>query len=323
MPAQESTLPRLQIPRWLNFVVLLVIFGFLAQTLVTGWEQVRAFEWQLDPFRLSTAMLVMILYFVGQGLIWTWSVRRLGIALSFPSGMTMYMTSQLAKYVPGGIWSFANVAVAARQAGLSASLTTLMFALNMVLIVWASVLCAVPVLPVLLPQFPLNPGVLFALLFAASVGFAPFVLRWALRMFVHWRHLPERPEIDHLTSFRTTFILLLVMLVLHLMACFAFFLYFSALVDVSVSEGLFAASAWSASWFVGFIILFVPSGIGVREASLTLFLGSMTSPSVATAIALGHRVFTTVLDLLVLFGLFISQTSRPLWKRISQENSSE
>jgi uncharacterized membrane protein YbhN (UPF0104 family) len=291
-------------------VILLIIFGFLIQTLIAGWEQVRGFEWQLDLSRLGVAMLMLVFFFIGQSLIWVWSVRKLGIDLPWRGGVTMYMTSQLAKYVPGGIWSFANVAVTARQAGLSASLVTLMFVLNTLLVLWSAALCSLPALLTLLPDFPLDPGVLLGLLLILSVALVPFLLRWGLQIFIHWRHLPEHPEINQLTSFRTVLLLLIGMLGLHLVACLAFYLYFSALVPVSLGEGLFAASAWSASWFAGFAILVVPSGIGVREGILTLLLGSIISPSVATALALGYRVFMTIFDSFVLFGLFINQLSK-------------
>lgn len=297
---------RFRIPRWLNLLVVLLIAGFLIRTLVTGWEQIRDFDWRVNVLRIGITLIILLLYFAGQAVIWSWSVRRLGTRISYRIGLEIYITSQLAKYIPGGIWSFANVALSARQAGLSSSITLFMFVVNMVLIVWAAGLCALPVIPTLLPGFPIPIGLLFIAALVVSLVWGPFGLRWALRLLVRWRNLPDDVNITQLASYRRVTFLLTTALLLHVLNCLSFYFFLSAMTEIPRGDEVFVASAWSAAWFMGFIILIVPSGLGVREVSLTVLLGAIMSPPVATAISLGHRVLLTAVDLLLLLLLTLS-----------------
>lgn len=297
---------RFTVPRWFNVLVVLVIAGFLINTLVSGWEQVRDFEWRVDVLRMVGASVILLVYFGGHALLWTWSVRQIGARLAYRTGMEIYITSLLAKYIPGGVWSFANVALSAQQAHLSPTIIVFMFTVNVVLVLWAAGLCALPVLPVILPNFPVSITLLFTIGLAISLLAGPFVLRWLLILLSRWRNLKSDLHITSITAYPSVTFLLVAALLLQALSCLSFYLYLSSLIEVPAGDVIFVASTWSAAFFMGFIVLFVPSGLGVREVSLTFLLGLMMSSSVATTVSLGHRVLLTVLDLLLLFLLTIN-----------------
>lgn len=297
---------RFRTPRWLNLLIVAVIAGFLTNSLITGWEQIRDFDWQVNIVRVVSAFIILLLYFGGHGLLWSWSVRQLGMRLGYRTGLEIYTTSQLAKYIPGGIWSFANVALAARQARLSSKITVLMFAVNMMLVLWSAGLCAVPILPVVFPGFPVSALLVFVVVLAFSLLVGPFVFRWFLRLFGRWQNLNDEWRVTGITAFPQVMFLLVASVLLQMLSCLSFYLYLSALVDIPRGDEITVASAWSAAWFMGFVVLFVPSGLGVREVSLAFLLDSLMAPSVATAVSLGHRVLLTVFDLVLLLLLTIS-----------------
>lgn len=290
---------RFRAPRWLNLLILLVIAGFLVRTLVSGWDQLREEDWQLNIVRLVGASMTMLVYFAGQGLLWSWSVRQLGENLTYRSGLEIFITSQLAKYVPGGVWSFANVALNARQAGLSSTIMVFMFVVNMILVVWSASLCALPVLPTVLPDLPATTHqLLIAAILVASLTGGPLVLRRVLKLLANRQHL--KLHLARLTTYPRVIFMLAASLLLHVLNCVSFFLYVSSLIDVPAGKEILVGSAWSAAWVMGFIVLFMPSGLGVREVSLVFLLGSVISPSITTAISLGHRVLLTAIDLFLL-----------------------
>ena len=47
---------------------------------------------------------------------------------------------------------------------------------------------------------------------------------------------------------------------------------------------------------VGYIMLFAPGGIGVREGMLTLTLSEFMSPEVALVIAIAQRIWTLAVE---------------------------
>lgn len=66
------------------------------------------------------------------------------------------------------------------------------------------------------------------------------------------------------------------------------------------------SSSYSLAWFLGFIVLFLPSGLGLREYSLTLLLMAQFGVLKANAsfIAIGFRVLISIAELLWIgFGL--------------------
>lgn len=230
-------------------------------------------------------------------------VRRLSLDLSYSMGVRVYLWSQLAKYIPGGVWSFANVGVSATQLGLPASLLMLIYIISTMLVLCVSILFA---FPLVLLSSELNVAVLPLMMVIVSVFvLLPVVLNWTIRKLMVWRAIHNDVDPSHLTSYPTILALLVVFSMVHFLAFAAFYLYFTSLSGASSSQGLYAAMAWSGSWFVGLVVLVVPSGLGVREGTLVALLAPVVPASVAVALAFGYRLFTTVLDLLVLLGLLL------------------
>jgi len=65
-----------------------------------------------------------------------------------------------------------------------------------------------------------------------------------------------------------------------------------------------------AAWFTGFVSIFAPSGIGVRESIMILLLSLSISTTEAAAIAVFARVWTTSVELLMtLMSVFVNDTS--------------
>ncbi len=290
------------LPRWLQVAFFLTILGFLLAALVSGWDQVVTFDWRLNLPALAGAMLLLVIYMLLHGMLWTWMVRRLSLALPYGMGVRIYLSSQLAKYIPGGIWSFASVGLSGAQLGLPGTLLLLIYLVSTLLVLGVSALFAVPTLLVLFAAAP-GVNVLVGVVLLAGVLLLPPSLRWLIRAVVRWRKLDAGIAAERLTGYRVMLRLLLVFAAIHLLAFGAFFLYFTSLVDVTLDQGIYAAMAWSGSWFTGLVILIVPSGMGVREATLVLLLAPIVPAPVAIALAFGYRLFTTLLDLLVLAGL--------------------
>ena len=61
---------------------------------------------------------------------------------------------------------------------------------------------------------------------------------------------------------------------------------------------LFFVGAFAASWIVGFLAPGAPAGLGVREAVLSLWLGTIMPPAQAVLLVIALRVATTAGDLL-------------------------
>jgi glycosyltransferase 2 family protein len=73
------------------------------------------------------------------------------------------------------------------------------------------------------------------------------------------------------------------------------------------------SSVYALAWLIGFIVPFVPSGLGLREFSLTILLASQfgMTKSDASFIAIGFRLLVSLAELLwIVFGLTKKTLSR-------------
>lgn len=61
---------------------------------------------------------------------------------------------------------------------------------------------------------------------------------------------------------------------------------------------LLATSAFAAAYLLGYLALFAPAGLGVREGFLVAFLGSSVGPGPALTLAAAQRIWMTVAELL-------------------------
>jgi uncharacterized membrane protein YbhN (UPF0104 family) len=59
---------------------------------------------------------------------------------------------------------------------------------------------------------------------------------------------------------------------------------------------LAAASAFAAAYVLGYVAIFAPAGVGVREASLVAFLSPQLGPGTAGAVAVVARLWTTAVE---------------------------
>lgn len=61
----------------------------------------------------------------------------------------------------------------------------------------------------------------------------------------------------------------------------------------------YAVMIYAASWIIGFLTLFAPSGLGAKEGIMILFLGKFSTASEAAVIAAISRVWSTGIEILI------------------------
>jgi hypothetical protein len=61
---------------------------------------------------------------------------------------------------------------------------------------------------------------------------------------------------------------------------------------------LAAGPAFAAAYVAGYVAIFAPAGIGIREASLVVFLSPVLAPEPAAALAVVARLWTTAVEVI-------------------------
>jgi len=216
-----------------------------------------------------------------------------------------YYVSQLAKYIPGGIWQPAGQIAVTNRAGVPVRRATGLVVLFMVLIATA----ALPFALFVAIAGETLPAVVRLGLGASVLGLAlvrPGVLR-AVVAFVGRRvtkaaesvDLPPGGAIDRSS---------LLLFCHHLVQGLAFAIVLRAF-DTDVNWVL-AVAAFPVAWLAGFLALPVPSGIGVREAALVGLLHGAAPAEAVLAAGVVHRLANVLAEGIDLGGNQLRSTLR-------------
>jgi hypothetical protein len=131
--------------RWLTAAVLAVVAGFFVATLAARWNDVISLNWRLKPGLFVVATVLLALSY---GLVaWLWGLALHRSAGTGPAaGARIWFLSNLARYVPGNVWSYVGAVELARREGVARRTTLAVMALTQVLSVGVALLAGLPVL---------------------------------------------------------------------------------------------------------------------------------------------------------------------------------
>jgi glycosyltransferase 2 family protein len=272
----------------LGLVIGVAGIAFVLRTLLRDREAVVAAASGIDPWLGALAIAVGLTGMIQIGLAWRHALRIVGVQRPRLDTLYRYFIGQLGKYVPGGIWPVVGRAEMARRGGISAGAAYSSTVLSLGTTYLAAIVLVVATIP-----FGLGADTsalwVIALLPLGVLALHPTVVTFGLDLLE--RATRRRPAIA-VPPWGSSITLLVRHVPAWLSIGLATWLVAFALGDGGVLGNVLFATA--LSWVVGFIIVPVPGGIGVREAVFTATATSL-SPGVAAATAiLARLVFITV-----------------------------
>ena len=271
--------------RW-GFVALTLGFGGYA--IAQRWHEITQALGRLSPLAIAGALVCVLIAQFGTLRVWQRLLGGLGSPLPTTAAAKILFIGQLGKYLPGSVWpvlaqmELGTVYRVPRHRSASAS----------VLAMLVSLLTALLVAAVTLPLTGHAGSYLWAyaavpLLLACL---HPRVLRWGMDRLLR---LVRRPPLEHPLSGP----------VLARVLGWGFFVWvFNGLqiwLLVPVHSGtslLLSVGGYAFAWSVGFLVVFAPGGLAVREVVLVTTLTPLVGVGTATAVALVSRAVTTASD---------------------------
>jgi hypothetical protein len=279
--------------RWLTVAVLAVVGGFFVATLAARWNDVISLNWRLEPglFVLATVLLAL-----SYGLVaWLWGValhRAAGTRVA--AGARIWFLSNLARYVPGNIWSYVGAVELARREGVARRTTLAVMALTQVLSVGVAVAAGLPVLVAERARLG-RPVLLGALVVAAGAALAALFRRQLLDL--ARRRLPGFDPADLTPSAGTVVLLVAGYALYWAVTGLAFAALVASLYPLAPGDVPVVVAAYAAAYAAGFLALLTPAGLGVREGVLVVALAPVLPAGPALVVALLSRVWMMLVEL--------------------------
>lgn len=298
------------------------VFWFVARALARAWADYRAHSLALDvrwPLVAASAVVVLATYAV---LVQTWRavVRQWGERLGLVDAARIWSISGLTRYLPGKLWQIPVMGGMARSSGVSPVAAAGAAVVGTVVNIASGFVVALALGPRLLEAARPGAGRLAWLLLAiAVVGLLalPRMLPLASRALTR---VTGRAIDLGAVPLRAVLVALPGNVLSWVLYGWAFRLFAESV--LGAAQGPFVAwvAVWAISYVVGYIVLFLPAGIGARELAMVgaLQAAGLATPAEAALLAVASRLWLTILEIAPGLVFLASGTLR---RRAAQDHS--
>jgi glycosyltransferase 2 family protein len=280
----------------LRGIVVVICLSFLVRTIALNWTQLKTYPWQFRVLPLTASILIQIGAAFLWATVWRQMAVRSGSPIGWKQGVGVHLLSNLAKYIPGSIWSYVSRGYLGREHGLTAMSVGVSAVWEIGIAIVASLLLVLTVMPTYQRILPRQTFVV--ILAGATVSLLllmpPVFSRW-----MGWlrRRMPKAEPLDF--RWRDLGFYLLAALTTHVLVGTAFFLFVVSFVQVEAQYWWSFVVGWSFAATAGLVAVFAPYGLGVKEGLLALFLQPFMPPGTAALLALASRLWVVGVEILL------------------------
>ena len=287
---------------WLIVQVAIVatVAFFVGRTFVYQWGELGRLGLSMGAHPGLVLLAAIVVWTAYLGLIFGWLgvLRGLGEQLDVRSAAGIWSLSSLGKYVPGKVWALAGMVILAQRAGVRpVAATGSALVMQLLALGTGSAVVAITGASTLTDARPELRVGLILLLLGSVIGTGLLLRpRWFERVVAR---LPGGGRIDGVVVPPTTGSIVAGLLA-NVLAWVAYgvavWLLARALLPGTPFPLVGTIGAFTAAYIVGFLVLFIPGGIGVREGVFVLMLQGTVGLAGATAIAVASRLLFTATE---------------------------
>ncbi len=300
MTDEPQARPRFGIPRWLRLTLGLVLVAaslyFLGSRLIRDWHEIPfdRLHFSAGWLALSFAVL-LIVHFPVYGWLWAAILRTLGARVPVLRATAVTTVSALGKYAPGKVWFTLGRMALVRDYGVSEAKCLVSVVLEIIItLLGGIILLGLAVLLVPAAQVPRPVFYLFLLTPLCLVLLVPRVMNRLLAVGLRWF---RQPAFELRLPFASLLGLVGICLLDWLVQGLGSYLLLRSFYPLSISSLPTLLGGYAISWMVGFLVLVVPAGLGVRESIYTVVLKMAIPGPLAVIAALVTRVWQTLGEL--------------------------
>lgn len=272
-------------------VVTVAVLAWFGRKTAADWDSLSADLANASPIGLVGALALAFVFCVLIGLCYYNSLRIAGTDVKPVPAVSVYLASQLGKYVPGRVLYVAGHIGLARWLGITVPQAAMGFTVHHLVLVASGALIAAPLLGAVVR--PGMANVLVVLVIAGIVVLISGVWVHALNALQR-----RRGKVEFVLASRTR-------VAAALGSSAAGWVCYGVaviVVAVAITPGIAARDylpigmAAVAAWLVGFLSIIAPAGLGVREGAFVLLTRSIMPEANAMAVALIWRLLFTAVQ---------------------------
>jgi len=290
-----------------SYLVILTIFYFLCKNLFYNWQKIENYDFSFNYFYLIISFVILVLSIISLFLIWNRILRILEPVkkLSNFKAIQVSIYSWFGRYLPGKAWMFLGRIYLCQKQGLSKKILTISVIYEIILSVASAFLFALIFLGISfgmkLSQFYFIP--LIAIL-AGFILVHPNLFYLIFNFILRKFNKPEVPQTNFL-SYRRIIEIVSYYFLAHFLNGVAFFFLIKSIANLTFYDIMWIIGVFILAATLGMVAVFAPSGLGVREGVLVLFLQLCFPLSIAVFISLIARIWATLGEIIIFIGIYL------------------
>jgi uncharacterized membrane protein YbhN (UPF0104 family) len=289
-----GVLKRIRVSKWVRTGLLLVILAFCSYGLVVEWPQVQPALGRLHWYSIAGALAAAMASAGCMMLAWRRLLADLGSKLPVPVAARVTFMAQLAKYLPGAVWSFAAHVELGHDYDVPRRRSAASIIVGLAVAVATGLLIALAILPLASPAVARKYLLLLAVIPVIAVCLAPQVLD---RLLGFALKIIRQEPLEHPVSWRGLAVAMAWTVAGWLLLGLQIWLLLADVAKDGVHTVLISVGAYALACSLALLLVVFPGGIGAREVILVAALAPVVPHGAALAVALVARVVTTVSDL--------------------------
>lgn len=276
----------------ISALALLLGVGFIVALLRGQWSALQAYSWHLSPGWFLLGFPPLALSWALEIALWRICLRSLGGRLSYRQAGMVWFLSNFVRYIPGNVWQFIGMAALAVEEDVPAEATLTSIAVHQAL----SATSVVTLAAAYFAWAGHAEALRLALPLAVAVGVLWMVVRprWMERGLNLALGLLRRPSLRVTLTTRQMMRMIVGYWAAWTLAGLGFVAVVRALTPLPWALTPHLAAAFILAYFIGYISLLTPSGLGVREGAMVWLLSGFLAAPIPTVASLVGRIWLTL-----------------------------
>lgn len=295
----KSVLSALRSPAFRAFFMVAALAAAV-WAVVSNWDEVSAALARLDWWIVVLALVVSIIFVTLTMLAWRTLLNDAGAPVGNAPARRIFYVSQVAKYLPGGVWNF----VAAAEMGADYDISRRRSVTVLLMSMLVSVVTGLALATVAIVFGPSGVAgdywwVLIVLPIFAIILYPPILNKLVNKglQFLKRDQL-ERPFTGKAIAIAAGFSTLS-----WVVSGLQVWMILTGLGNPARLDTYFLTlGGYALAWVVGFLVFFIPAGVGVREVVLGATLTGLVSGGDIVVVVLLSRILFTVADVVLGLG---------------------
>lgn len=290
-----------------RYLFAFAILFFLCKHLFFLLQDINVESISFNLFWLLTSYVILFAYHLMYIIPWLTIYRNTtSEPVSFLSSWTLIHLSEPGKYLPGKVGQFVGIAALCRSLNISRDEAIASTLLHLAIKCFLGCFIGIPFilspesreyLLNILSKFWHNSFRISAIIIII-IGLG-VVLLIAFRNRLSLKIAYLKKIIPAIFSFNKLLRLIVIHLLLWACASISFFLFIKSIYPIRIVQLPIISSIYPFAWSIGFMSLITPSGLGVREGVLSVFLTTCLPPATASLVALLSRLWLLTTDVIL------------------------